>query len=113
MVASARAPHCPGVSPTAMCGSKAPVQDWRTPGVSQPLRPMPVKTAAPAIANRVSSAKKKQKLENTEENKQPKVGSEWAKEQVKELLDRGAPGFHLYALNQSTASLEILDGLKI
>jgi len=57
--------------------------------------------------------KLKQKLENTEENDQPKVGSEWAKEQVKELLDRGAPGFHLYALNQSTASLEILDGLKI
>ena len=53
----------------------------------------------------------RQKLEDTEDKDQPRVGSKWAKEQIKELLNRGAPGFHLYALNQSAASLEILDGL--
>jgi methylenetetrahydrofolate reductase (NADPH) len=56
--------------------------------------------------------KLRQKLEDTVDKDQPRVGSKWAKEQIKELLNRGAPGFHLYALNQSAASLEILDGLQ-
>jgi methylenetetrahydrofolate reductase (NADPH) len=52
------------------------------------------------------------RLQESTEADQPGVGSNWAKEQVKELLDGGAPGFHLYALNQSAASVEILEGIK-
>ncbi len=51
-------------------------------------------------------------LENTDEDKQPKVGTDWAKKQVKGLLEKGIPGFHLYALNQSEASLEILNWIR-
>ena len=51
------------------------------------------------------------KLLEVDEKSQPTVGTQWTKEQVKELLQKGSPGFHLYALNQATASLEILRGL--
>jgi methylenetetrahydrofolate reductase (NADPH) len=51
-------------------------------------------------------------LNNAEESAQPEIGAKWAKVQVEELLNKGAPGFHLYALNQSAASLEILNGLR-
>ena len=51
-------------------------------------------------------------LIHAEESAQPKIGAKWAKEQVEELLNKGAPGFHLYALNQSASSLEILNGLR-
>lgn len=53
-----------------------------------------------------------ERLQHSEEADQPAVGSNWAKEQVQDLLDGGAPGFHLYALNQSAASVEILEGIK-
>ena len=43
---------------------------------------------------------------------QPKVGARWALEQVRGLLREEAPGFHLYALNQSASTLAILEGLK-
>ncbi len=52
------------------------------------------------------------KLEDTEIDKQPAVGADWAKNQIKELLNKGAPGFHLYALNQAESSIKILDGLR-
>ena len=52
------------------------------------------------------------KLEKVEKDRQPGVGTDWAKEQVKELICKNAPGFHLYALNQSEASLQILDWIK-
>jgi methylenetetrahydrofolate reductase (NADPH) len=51
-------------------------------------------------------------LKNSPDDEQPLVGANWAKEQVQELLSNGAPGFHLYALNQSAASLEILKGIS-
>ena len=53
-------------------------------------------------------------LEKTEPKEQSTIGTRWSKHQVKELGNRtkNAPGFHLYALNQSEASLEILEWLK-
>ncbi|NJB67319.1 methylenetetrahydrofolate reductase (NADPH) [Desulfobaculum xiamenense] len=39
------------------------------------------------------------------------VGMNWAKRQVRELLDGGAPGVHLYTLNRAQAVLEIVDSL--
>jgi methylenetetrahydrofolate reductase (NADPH) len=53
-----------------------------------------------------------EKLQNASDEKQPGVGSDWAREQVIDLLNGGAPGFHLYALNQFSASVEILNGIK-
>ena len=55
-------------------------------------------------------------LENTRENSaeedQPAVGADWALGQVRDLLDKGAPGYHLYALNKSQSTLQILEGLN-
>lgn len=39
------------------------------------------------------------------------LGVEYAKNQVKDLLDNGAPGVHLYTLNRAEACLSIVDGL--
>ena len=36
------------------------------------------------------------------------AGIEWACAQVRELLDQGAPGFHLYILNRARPALELL-----
>ena len=51
-------------------------------------------------------------LENAEEESQPAMGANWALEQIKDLLDKGAPGYHLYALNKSQSTLQILEGLN-
>jgi len=40
-----------------------------------------------------------------------RVGLEYAKKQVRELLDGDAPGVHLYTLNKADACLEIVDAL--
>ncbi|MDY7001341.1 MAG: methylenetetrahydrofolate reductase [NAD(P)H] [Thermodesulfobacteriota bacterium] len=39
------------------------------------------------------------------------LGISHAKKQVQELLDKGAPGVHLYTLNKADACLEIVDAL--
>ena len=51
-------------------------------------------------------------LENSAEEDQPSVGADWALGQIKELLENGAPGYHLYALNKSQSTLQILEGLS-
>jgi methylenetetrahydrofolate reductase (NADPH) len=50
-------------------------------------------------------------LQQSEESDQPEIGADWALDQVKELLNGGCPGFHLYALNKSKSTLKILEGL--
>ena len=40
------------------------------------------------------------------------IGVEWAKNQIKELLEAGAPGFHLYILNRSKPALELMKRLS-
>jgi methylenetetrahydrofolate reductase (NADPH) len=50
-------------------------------------------------------------LESQSEESQPAVGAQWALGQIENLLDQGAPGFHLYALNKSASTLAILEGL--
>jgi methylenetetrahydrofolate reductase (NADPH) len=41
-----------------------------------------------------------------------RAGVRWAREQCRELLERGAPGIHFYTLNRSPATREILAGLR-
>jgi len=55
-----------------------------------------------------------QRLKKTGEDKetQREIGVDWAVEQISELLDNGAPGFHLYVMNMSKSALSILEGLK-
>lgn len=40
------------------------------------------------------------------------VGAEWILTQTRELLEKDAPGIHLYILNRSGPAKKILDGLK-
>ena len=40
------------------------------------------------------------------------VGADWAYGQLAELLDRGAPGFHVYCLNKSKVVIEALERLR-
>ena len=43
---------------------------------------------------------------------QRKVGVEWAAEQIRELIARGAPGLHLYVLNRPDSALELLGRIR-
>ena len=52
-----------------------------------------------------------QSLEAQPKEDQAKAGAQWALEQVEDLLAGEAPGFHLYALNQSASTLAILEGI--
>lgn len=40
------------------------------------------------------------------------LGIDWATQQCRELIDRGAPGIHLYTLNKSTATRAIFERLR-
>lgn len=52
-----------------------------------------------------------QQLTHASEDEQPKVGSAWASAQVSELLNGGAPGYHIYALNKPLSTLQILQSV--
>ena len=42
-----------------------------------------------------------------------KVGTHWATEQVRDLIDNGVKGVHFYTLNRSKATLKIYDSLGV
>jgi len=41
-----------------------------------------------------------------------RVGVDWAVRQVEELLERGAPGVHIYALNKAKSAIEIIEAAR-
>jgi methylenetetrahydrofolate reductase (NADPH) len=40
------------------------------------------------------------------------VGIDWVYRQARELLERGAPGIHLYILNREGAAVTLMEKLK-
>lgn len=54
-----------------------------------------------------------QSLTQAEDEDHPVIGSEWATAQINELLNGGAPGYHIYALNKPQSTLQILESLGI
>lgn len=55
-----------------------------------------------------------ERLEKVQDDpkKVEEVGIEWAAGQIKDLLSRGAPGYHLYILNRSGPTLALVDALR-
>ena len=43
------------------------------------------------------------KLTQADDENHPAIGAEWAAGQINELLQGGAPGYHIYALNKPQA----------
>jgi len=41
------------------------------------------------------------------------AGTHWATEQLRDLLDRGAPGVHLYTLNNSASTIRMVESLGL
>jgi len=91
-------------------------------GISVPLVPgiMPITEFAriqriAQLSGASIPAKLASRLEAVKEDKpaQFAIGVEFAIAQCRELIDQGAPGLHLYALNKSHACKQILDALEI
>ena len=95
------------------------VDRCRTSGISLPVLPglLPVLSIGQvrrfcAMCEATLPVELEHGLDRAEESMQPKVGADWALSQTKSLLDGGAPGYHLYALNKSASTLRILEGLQ-
>ncbi|NDD70834.1 methylenetetrahydrofolate reductase [NAD(P)H], partial [bacterium] len=48
-----------------------------------------------------------------DEEAQRKVGVSWAVRQIKGLLSRGAPGYHVYILNRAQSAVELFKQLEV
>lgn len=51
------------------------------------------------------------KSANSNEEEEAKIGLEWAKKQIAELLEREVEGIHLYILNRPKSAIELMDFL--
>ncbi len=51
------------------------------------------------------------KLSQVEDNPAAvrEIGVQWASDQIAELLDRGAPGVHIYALNKAESAIQLIN----
>ena len=94
------------------------VERCRNAGIEIPILPglLPVLSIGQvrrfcAMCDAGLPAELEHNLENSADEEQPVVGADWALGQIKNLLEKGAPGYHLYALNKSHSTLQILEGL--
>ena len=94
------------------------VERCRNAGIEIPILPglLPVLSIGQvrrfcAMCDAGLPAELEHNLENSADEEQPVVGADWALGQIKNLLEKGAPGYHLYALNKSQSTLQILEGL--
>ena len=67
-----------------------------------------------AMCGSVLPAKLKKQLEDANSDRVAcqKIGSDWVFSQAKELLEDGAPGIHLYILNQSKPAIDLMERLR-
>ena len=99
------------------------VKKARDIGIDKPIIPGVMPVFNLKLTNKITSmcgatipASLLADLERAEEkgsNATEKVGIEYAQKQAQDLLDRGAPGVHLYTLNKAGACLEIVDSLRL
>jgi len=59
-----------------------------------------------------SALEQRMEAAGADKEAQRKAGAQWAAEQIIDLIQRGAPGFHLYVMNRSTSALEILETVR-
>lgn len=98
------------------------VESVRAAGVSVPILPgiMPVLSLKQA-RNFCGFSKARLPVElveeleacGTDEGAQRRVGVSWSVRQIRGLLERGAPGFHLYILNRAESAVEVLSALRL
>jgi len=95
------------------------VRRCRQVGIEVPILPGLLPVLSLAQIRRFSSmcgaalpSQLEKRLEEAGEDGAEEVGADWAYEQIKGLLEGGAPGFHLYALNKSKATTSILERLR-
>lgn len=93
------------------------VQDARRAGVTMPILPGLMPILSPARLERVlqlAGEKRPEELSQALANAadsadMARIGIDWAASMVRELIDAGAPGIHLYAFNQHDAVLSVLE----
>jgi methylenetetrahydrofolate reductase (NADPH) len=93
------------------------VSEARAAGVTMPILPGLMPIGSPARLNRVlelSGERRPQELSDALENatdplEREAIGVDWTAKMVRELLELGAPGIHLYAFNQHRTVLSVLE----
>ena len=97
------------------------VKGCRTAGITVPIIPgiISVHSLSKIIsfcefcgASLPTTLKEKLKAVGGEGDAEEAIGIDWAYQQIRELIEKGAPGFHLYSLNRPRAALEIIQRLR-
>ena len=97
-------------------------QNCKKHGIEVPILPGLLSVSSLEQAQRfctmcgsVLPAKLKKQLEdaNSDQVACQKIGADWVFTQAKELLENGAPGIHLYILNQAKPAIDLMDRLQL
>ncbi len=97
------------------------VKSCRAAGITVPIVPgiLPIHSLSKIISfckfcgsSLPSALEKKLNAAGGDKDAEEDVGMEWAYQQIRELLEKNAPGFHLYSLNRPRAALEIIERLR-
>jgi len=97
------------------------VNSSRAAGITVPIVPgiLPVHSLSKIISfckfcgsSLPSALEEKLNAAGGDKDAEEEAGMEWAYQQIRELLEKKAPGFHLYSLNRPRAALEIIARLR-